>query len=193
MKTHPRPTAPGICVSGAVLATPGPYEHRTSSASSIVVPQGRLALQRERGAMPSTSNSKILEDERIGVRLKISALWIAMLFLFAYGDIFGFFRAGLIEDVIAGEVSGIEITQVFLFAVSVYVAIAAVMVFLTLVLKPSVNRWTNIVLPVLYIVSIVASMIGEEWAYFYFLSIAESALLAVIIWYAWTWPKQEGN
>jgi hypothetical protein len=38
----------------------------------------------------STSNSRILEDVRIGVRLKISALWIAMLFLFAYGDIFGF-------------------------------------------------------------------------------------------------------
>jgi hypothetical protein len=139
------------------------------------------------------SNSKILEDDRIGVRLKIAALWIAMLFLFAYGDIFGFFRTGLIEDVIAGEVSGIKITQVFLFAVSVYVAIAAVMVFLTLVLKPRVNRWTNIVLPILYIVSIVASLIGEDWAYFYFLSIAESALLLLILWYAWTWPTQEEN
>jgi uncharacterized protein DUF6326 len=141
----------------------------------------------------STSSSKILEDERIGVRLKISALWIAMLFLFAYGDIFGFFRAGVIEDVITGEVSGIKVTQAFLFAVSVYIAIASVMVFLTLVLKPMVNRWTNIVLPILYIVSIVASVIGEDWAYFWFLSIAESALLFLIAWYAWTWPVQEGN
>jgi hypothetical protein len=149
-------------------------------------------LCRAQGGNVSTSNSKILLDERIGVRLKISALWIAMLFLFAYGDIFGFFRAGLIEDVIAGEVSGIEITQVFLFAVSVYVAIASVMIFLTLVLTPRVDRWTNIVLPVLYIVSIAASVIGEDWAYFYFLSIVESALLLIIIWYAWTWPKQKG-
>ena len=59
----------------------------------------------------STSNSRILEDVRISVRLKISALWITMLFLFAYGDIFGFFRAGLIEDVIAGEVSGIKLRR----------------------------------------------------------------------------------
>jgi Family of unknown function (DUF6326) len=147
---------------------------------------------RAEGGKVATSNSKILEDERIGVRLKISALWIAMLFLFAYGDIFGFFRAELIEDVIAGEVSGIKITQVFLFAVSVYIAIASVMVFLTLVLKPRVDRWTNIVLPILYIVSIAASVVGEDWAYFYFLSIAESAVLLLIIWYAWTWPKQEG-
>jgi hypothetical protein len=56
--------------------------------------------------------------------------------------------------------SGIAITQVFLFAVSLYIAIASVMVFLSLVLSPTVNRWTNIVLPSLYVVSIVASAIG---------------------------------
>jgi hypothetical protein len=131
-----------------------------------------------------------LEEVRIGVRLKISALWIAMLFLFAYGDIFGFFRRGAIEDVLAGEISGIEITQTFLFAVSVYIAIASAMVFLTLVLRPELNRWVNIVLPILYIVSIVASAVGEDWAYYYFLSVAESAFLLLIIWYAWTWPQQ---
>jgi hypothetical protein len=139
----------------------------------------------------STSNPRVFEDVRIGVRLKISALWIAMLILFAYGDIFGFFRADVIDDVSAGEISGINVTQVFLFGVSVYIAIASVMVFLSLVLKPRVNRWTNIVLPIVYIVSIVASVIGETWAYFIFLSIAESALLLLIIWYAWTWPKEE--
>ena len=141
----------------------------------------------------STSSSGILEDVRIGVRLKISALWIAMLFLFAYGDIFGFFRTGLIEEVIEGEVSGVEITQVFLFGVSVYIAIASVMVFLSLVLRPRVNRWVNIVLPILYIVSIAISCIGETWAYYYFMSIAESALLVAIVWYAWTWPTREGT
>ena len=141
----------------------------------------------------STSNSRILEDGKIGIRLKIAALWIAMLFLFAYGDIFGFFNTGRIEEVIAGKVSGIKITQAFLFGVSVYIAIASLMVFLTLVLRPRVSRWTNIVLPILYIVSIVASVIGESWAYFYLLSIVEIALLVVMIWYAWTWPRAEGT
>jgi hypothetical protein len=140
----------------------------------------------------STSNPRIFEDVRIGVRLKISALWIAMLFLFAYGNIFGFFRTGLIEEVIGGEISGTEITQVFLFGVSVYIAIASAIVFLWLVLKPTVNRWINIVLPILYIVSIVVSAVGETWAYYYLLSIGESALMVLIIWYVWTWPTQEG-
>jgi hypothetical protein len=140
----------------------------------------------------STSSSSTLEDHRIGVRLKISALWIAMLFLFAYGDIFGFFKPGQIEEVMSGEISGIEITQVFLFAVSVYIAIASVMIFLTLVLRPTVCRWTNIVLATLYVVSIVASAIGETDAYYLFLSAAEIALLLLIVWYAWTWPRREG-
>jgi hypothetical protein len=138
-----------------------------------------------------TARAVILEDVKVGVRLKIASLWIAMLFLFAYGDIFGFFSPGRIEEITAGEISGIEITQVFLLGVSVYIAIASMMVFLTLVLKPSVSRWANIVLPILYIVSIVASVIGEEWAYFIFLSVVESALLLLIVWYAWTWPTQD--
>jgi Family of unknown function (DUF6326) len=83
----------------------------------------------------SSASSKTFEDVKVGVRCKIAALWIATLFLFAYGDIFGFFSPGQIEEVVAGEISGMAITQVFLFAVSFYVAVASVMVFLPLVLS----------------------------------------------------------
>jgi hypothetical protein len=138
-------------------------------------------------------NTRTFEDVKVGVRCKIAALWIAMLFLFAYGDIFGLFSPGRIQEVMAGEISGITITQIFLFAVSLYVAIASVMVFFSLVLSPTVNRWANIVLPSLYVVSIVASAIGETSAYYWFLSIAESVLLLLIVWYAWTWPRREGT
>jgi hypothetical protein len=137
----------------------------------------------------SSARSESLEDAPVGIRVKISGLWVAMLFLFAYGDIFGFFAPGHIEEIARGEISGIAITQVFLFAVSGYIAIASVMVFLTLVLRPSINRWANIVLPILYIVSIVGSAIGED-AYFILLSVLEGALLGLIVWYAWTWPRR---
>jgi hypothetical protein len=139
----------------------------------------------------SIASARVLQDEKTGIRLKMAALWAATLFLFAYGDVFGLFRTGEIEDIVRGELSGIEITQVFLLAVSIYVAIASVMVFLSLALPPTLIRWTNMVLPVLYIASIVASVVGETWAYFYFLSVVEIALLALIIWYAWTWPGRE--
>jgi hypothetical protein len=141
----------------------------------------------------SSANFRTFEDVKVGVRCKIAALWIAMLFLFAYGDIFGFFSPGQLQELLAGELSGMAITQGFLFAVSLYVTVASVMVFLSLVLSPTVNRWTNIVLAGLYVVSIVASAIGETSAYYWFLSIAESALLLGIVWYAWTWPRRQGT
>ena len=139
----------------------------------------------------STTSFSTAEDVRVGVRLKISALWIAMLFLFAYGDIFGFFKPGQIEEVMSGEISGIEITQGFLFAVSVYIAIASVMIFLSLVLPAAICRWTNVVLAILYVVSIVTAAIGETDAYYLFLSAGEIALLLLIVRYAWTWPGRK--
>jgi hypothetical protein len=163
------------------VASDADVVHRTGCA-------GAERTWREVAVSPPSSG--ILRDEKISVRIKISALWVATLLLFAYGDIYGFYAPGQIEEVTGGEVSGIEITQLFLFAVSVYITIASTMIFLALVLPPGVNRWVNIVLSLLYVVSIVASVIGETSAYFLFLSGAESALLLLIAWYAWTWPRQ---
>ena len=140
----------------------------------------------------STSGSALVEDARVGVRLKISALWVVLLFLYAYGDIFGFFKPGQIEDVVSGEISGIDITEGFLFAVSVYVAVASVMIFLTLVLRPAAARWSNIVLAILYVATIVAAAIGES-AYYWFLSVVEIATLLLVVRYAWTWPRVEAT
>ena len=89
----------------------------------------------------------------------------------------------------AGKVSGIQVSQAFLLATSVYVAIPCAMVFLTQVLKPAINRWTNVVLGGLYAASVVLLSIGETWAYCYFLSAAETILLVLIVWYAWRWPE----
>jgi len=140
----------------------------------------------------STSKA-IVEDGRIGVRLKISFLWISVLFLYAYGDIFGFFVPGRIEEVTGGKVSGITISDGFLLAVSVYIAIASAMIFLTLVLRANVSRWANLVLAVLYIASVAASAIGEDAPYYLFLSAAEVLLLLAIVRYAWTWPTRTAD
>ncbi len=133
----------------------------------------------------------ILEDTKISVKLKIAALWVTVMLLFAYGDIFGYFRPGLIEGIIAGKLAGNQIDQVFLMFTTIYVTIPSLMVFLSLVLKPRINRWANIVLATIYAASIVLFCIGETWVYYIFLSILESVLLLMIVRYAWKWPKQE--
>jgi hypothetical protein len=134
--------------------------------------------------------ANVLEDMHVPVKLRLAASWAALMFLYAYGDIFSYFRPGFIEDVMAGEVFAFEINQLFLLAISIYVAIPAAMVFLSLVLKPRFNRWANIVLGAVYGATILLSTIGENYVYYVFLSVVEAAFAALIVWYAWMWPKQ---
>jgi hypothetical protein len=72
-------------------------------------------------------------------------------------------------------------------------AIPSVMVFLSLTLKPKVNRWANIVLGIAYTCFIPLSVLiaTSVSAYYIFLGIVEVVLTALIVWYAWKWPKQE--
>ncbi len=129
-----------------------------------------------------------LEPAPVNVRLKISALWTAMLFVFAYVDIFSFFRPDFRADIEAGQVGGFTVNQSFLLGTTVYVVIPSLMVFATLVLRANVNRTVNIALSTIYALTIIAGAIGE-WDYYILGSAVEVALLAGIVYYAWSWPR----
>ena len=130
-----------------------------------------------------------LEPSIVNVRVKISALWTSMLFVFAYVDLFSFYRRDFRADLEAGEAGGFTINQAFLLGVTAYVVIPSLMVFLALVLRPRVNRIVNITLGIVYSLTIIAGAIGE-WNYYILGSAVEVALLAAIVYYAWTWPKE---
>jgi len=136
--------------------------------------------------------ARILEDVKINVKIKLSALWVTVMFLFAYVDIFGKYEPGHLENAIAGEIAGFQITQGWLLGVTIMMTIPSLMVFLSLALKPKVNRWANIVVAIFKIIVVVGSLFIEvPWAYYIFGSILEVVLLSLIVWYAWKWPKQE--
>jgi membrane protein DedA with SNARE-associated domain len=133
-----------------------------------------------------------LEPSPVNVRVKIAALWASMLFVFAYVDLFSLYRLDFRADVEAGEVGGFAVNQTFLLATTVYVVIPSLMVFCVLVLRPRLNRILNIALAMVYAVSILAATIGE-WTYYLLGSLIEAALLAAVLFYAWTWPKEIGQ
>jgi hypothetical protein len=138
----------------------------------------------------ATRGTPALEDVAVPVKLKIAALWTATVFLFAYGDLFALYRAEKVREILGGEIAGIEVTQAFLTAASVYVAVPSVMVFLSLALRPRASRWTNAAVGAIYALTIIASAIGEGWAYSIFLSVMEVALVLLIVWFAWNWPRR---
>ena len=138
---------------------------------------------------PTTTDTPF-EPARVNVRIKISALWTAMLFVFVYVDLFSLYRPDVRAEIEAGQISGFTINQSFLLWTTTYVAIPALMVFGTLVLRPRISRIANIALSIVYALSIIAAAIGDRNSYYLLGSALEVALLAAIAYYAWTWPKR---
>ncbi len=136
-----------------------------------------------------TTSGMTLDTAPVNVRIRISALWTAMLFVFVYVDLFSLYRPDVRAGLDAGQISAFTVNQAFLLVTTAYVAIPALMVFGTLVLRPAISRIANIALSVLYMVTIVGSSIGEGNYYFLLGSALEVALLAAVAHYAWTWPK----
>lgn len=137
-----------------------------------------------------STTTRQFRDTEVDVKLVLSALWITMLFVFAYVDIFGFYRADVLDAALARKVAStdFEVNQLFLILTLAYVLVPILMVSLSLLLRPRVNRIANIGVSVLYVVSIIASCIGEDWTYYILGSVVEVILLGVIARLAWRWP-----
>jgi hypothetical protein len=83
------------------------------------------------------------------------------------------------------------VNQIFLSSTLIYILLPTLMVVLSLVLKPRVNRIANIVVSLLYMASIIVSCIGEQWVYYILGSIIEAILLLAIARSAWKWPPPQ--
>ena len=142
--------------------------------------------------MNTTTKAGQYQDTKIDVKLVLSALWIAMLIVFAYVDIFGFLRADVLHAALDGKVAvlGLTVDQMFLVFTTVYILIPTLMVFLSLVLRPRVNRIANIALSIIYALTIIGGAIGE-WNYYILGSAVEVVLLVAIVRTAWTWPRTQ--
>ena len=131
-----------------------------------------------------------LHDSKVDTKVVLIGLWIALLFVFAYVDIFGFWRADVINGVLAKKVpiTGFEINQRFLVFTTIYVLIPSLMVVASLVARARINRRLNMVVSLLYAASVVASVVGEPWIYYVIGSLVEVVILLAIARTAWTWP-----
>lgn len=130
------------------------------------------------------------QDSRVDVKLVLSALWTAVLFVFAYVDIFGFYRADVLHSALQGKVASTSVTvdQQFLVLTLGYITVPALMVVLSLVLEPRVNRLLNAVASLGYLLSIGATCLGEDHVYYLLGSGVEAVLLLVIARSALRWP-----
>ena len=140
----------------------------------------------------NTRSASPLLDATVDVKAKLSALWVALMFFYIYADILLFYRQGHVAGLLAGKAGGMEITSAFVLVSALVMAIPSLMVFLSLALKATVNRWANIGVGAVYAAVLVATLFaGKITADSLLYAAVEAALIALIVWHAWMWPKDE--
>lgn len=130
-----------------------------------------------------------LDDMKVHVKLKLSALWAAVMFCYIYGDYFGLYVPGQLKGMLEGHGPIGPTSQGSLVITSLLLAVPGIMVFLSVVLPPRLNRWLNILLGVFYTLVVLVTIPGS-WTFYIVLSILEMALTAMVVGYAWRWPRQ---
>lgn len=133
--------------------------------------------------------STALDDIKVHVKLKLSALWAALMFCYVYGDYFGLYVPGKLKGMLDGNGPIGPVSQGTLVATSILLAVPGIMVFLSLALSPRLNRWLNIVLGAFYIVIMLMTMPGA-WDFYILMGFIEIVLTALIVYYAWSWPRR---
>jgi len=105
-----------------------------------------------------------------------------------------FMEQGVIQGIIEGNMRGLPLGPETLLFYAVMLLTPLVMAFLSLTLKDSVNRWANIILgaffTVIYLGDLIAHL-ANPYAYAMLMGISAVVAQALIVWYAWKWPKQE--
>ena len=136
-----------------------------------------------------------LSDFKINVKIKLAFLWTSLMFLYIYADYFRLMTPKKLEKMMNLQTPMGPTTPGLLMMFSVILIIPALMIFLSIFLRPQINKWLNILVALLYAgisLLIIVSGIGDEWQSFFVLfNFIEILIFALILSQAWKWPRTE--
>ena len=116
-----------------------------------------------------------LDEGVIHTKIKLAALWASVMFCYIYTDYFGLYMPGKLQGILNGKMGPLgQTTQAVLVITSVVMAIPSVMIFLSVALKPTLNRTLNMIVGALYTLIILVTM--WSWAFYVFFGVIEVAL-----------------
>ena len=122
------------------------------------------------------------------VQITISALWVAVMLSSLMGDVLRFYEPGIIKQIIAGEVEGMQQTHRGLLVSATFMAIPIVMVVLSMTLNYNANRWANIIFSIFFFgFTLIWLLIKPPPAYKILLGSVGLVCNALIVWYAYMW------
>jgi Family of unknown function (DUF6326) len=133
-----------------------------------------------------------LDKAHVNIRIKLVALWAAVMFFYIYGDYFALYIPGQAGKLVTGDT--LLNSPIKVFAASVLMSFPSLVIILTILSTPALARWVNIIFGIIFtgiMVLIAATSIPltPEIAAYVFYAIVESCITLLIVWLAWKWPR----
>jgi hypothetical protein len=117
------------------------------------------------------------------MEIKLSALWVCLMLTYLLGDVMRIFSG----DFKPGEIGGKKVSQGMWLGIAMVMVIPVVMVFLSLTLDHSVNRWANIIIAIFFFGFNLMGLPTYPSAYDKFLIVVGLVFNVLTVSYAWKW------
>ena len=132
------------------------------------------------------------ESPPVHLRIKLAALWAALMSCYIYGDYFELFQPGQLTKMISGHTDIGLVSQGVLLVFAIVLSLPALMIFLSLVLPRTLCRWATILLALVQVAFNSFAMQGS-WYFYIYMMVVDICLCLTIIWYAarWRCPNPE--
>jgi positive regulator of sigma E activity len=138
--------------------------------------------------------------ENLSWKTRIAVLWLIMAVVYAAHMALSIFEPGVIEAVPAGDIKINE--GIFIFSAVFVWLIPLTMAFLSVTMKNTTNRRTNLLMGIVFIMGNFGHLLIEQFTqpsihmaqpsiHQLLLNLATVAVAVLIAWYAWKWPKPE--
>jgi len=165
---------------------PNPAFQLTASRARSLLFE-RLRPARSRQLMGNPLAQYICEEIVVeDMKVRLSTLWVFVMFNMVFADIVGFLNPGTLEEMIA-----MKPDQGLLLAFSLLLEIPIAMIVLSRLLPYRANRWANIIAGVITILWVIGG--GNTSISYIFFATIEVACMLLIVWYARRWTDQEDD
>jgi hypothetical protein len=157
---------------------------------------GKVSLQINENIFSMNKSYNSLTDQPVNIKIKLALLWATIMALYIYADFFNLMTPDTLQTMMDLQTPVGPTTPGVLVSFSILLIIPAMMITASVFLKPQLNRWLNVIFGFIYAlvsVLIFVTEISLEWQTFFVLYQAvEIFVFAIIIYNAWSWPRQEG-
>ncbi len=139
------------------------------------------------------NTDKKMARNLVDVRIILSALWAARMLSSLQGDVVRFMQPGMLEEMIAGT-TAVRVTNELILVMSIIMAVPIFMSFLSLTLNDKVNRRVNLCVGIFFVAFdfVFLCLTIFLWSFSAtetFWAIVYLVFTALVVWFAWKWPK----